>query len=192
MSRAKWIEAGDKNTRFFHTLANIRRRKNQLEQIIIDGAAIEKPNEIKDEAVNYFQNIFKEEFPHRPTFDNLNFRKLSEEDSIALIAPCSREEIDEAVNSCDGQKAPGPDGFNFSFIKSSWEIIKEDIYAMVEEFWMSSRLPRGCNSTFITLIPKVDHPKHLKEFRPISMVGCLYKIVAKSLLVGCKESWTPL
>lgn len=52
---------------------------------------------------------------------------------------------------------------------------------MVNEFWASSSLPKGCNTTYIALIPKCESPKCLKEYRPISMVGFLYKIIAKLL-----------
>lgn len=111
---------------------------------------------------------------HTNNFDLIN-------NNSSLTAPFSREEIDDAVKSCDGQKARGSDGFNFSFIKAAWEVMKEDIYSMVDEFWASCTLQRGCNNAFITLIPKIECPIHFKEFRPISMVGCLYKIVDKLL-----------
>jgi hypothetical protein len=42
-------------------------------------------------------------------------------------------------------------------------------------------LSRGINSTFIALIPKVDNPQRLNDFQPISLVGCLYKILSKVL-----------
>ena len=45
----------------------------------------------------------------------------------------------------------------------------------------NSRLSKGINSTFITLIPKIDNPHRLNDFRPIALVGCLYKILAKLL-----------
>ena len=77
-------------------------------------------------------------------------------------------------------KPPGPDGFNFKFIKSSWDTLKHDIYAMVRKFWASSIIkPKGSNVAYITLIPKVANPKSFKEYLPISMVGCMYKIIAK-------------
>jgi hypothetical protein len=44
---------------------------------------------------------------------------LSIEDNAELIAPFSIEEVKEAVWSCDGNKSPGPDGFNLNFIKNS-------------------------------------------------------------------------
>lgn len=125
-SRARWIKECDRNTKYFHTLASIRRRKNQIERIVIDGECIKKPAEIKKEAAAFFQNIFHEEYVVRPTFNNPGFKKLSAVDSSYLTAPFSRKEIDDAVDSCSSQKAPGPDGYNFLFIKSSWEIIKQD------------------------------------------------------------------
>lgn len=53
---------------------------------------------------------------------------------------------------------------------------------MVEEFWASSSLPHGSNVAFISLIPKKEFPDGFHDYRPISMVGCLYKIFAKLLV----------
>lgn len=103
------------------------------------------------------------------------------EQQASLTEKFTHDEIDSAVASCDVSKAPGPDGFNFRFIKSAWEVIRSDIYDIVEEFWSSSRLPRGCNNVFIALIPKSTSPEGFKDYRPISMVGCVYKIIAKIL-----------
>jgi len=49
------------------------------------------------------------------------------------------------------------------------------------EFHRNGRLLKGINNTFIDLIAKVDNPQSLNEFRPIALVGCLYKILAKIL-----------
>ncbi|GKA76688.1 RNA-directed DNA polymerase, eukaryota, reverse transcriptase zinc-binding domain protein [Tanacetum coccineum] len=46
---------------------------------------------------------------------------------------------------------------------------------------------KGCNSTFIALIPKNPDANMVKDFRPISLIGSIYKIIAKILtnrLVG--------
>lgn len=58
---------------------------------------------------------------------------------------------------------------------------------MVEEFWRSASLPKGCNNTFITLIPKTEKPTSFKDYRPISMIGCLYKIIVKLLTKKLQE-----
>jgi hypothetical protein len=49
------------------------------------------------------------------------------------------------------------------------------------EFHRNGKLTKGVNSTFIALIPKVHNPQGLNDFRPISLVGCMYKALAKVL-----------
>lgn len=51
----------------------------------------------------------------------------------------------------------------------------------MKEFQLDSSLPRGCNASFIALIPKKDNPEHLGEYRPISLVGFLHNIISKCL-----------
>lgn len=97
-------------------------------------------------------------------------------------------EIKEAVWACDGNKSPGPDGYNFGFIKEFWELLKDDLKSLLDEFHATGRWPRGTNSSFITLIPKVDPPLSLNDFRPNSLVGCLYKVVTKILASRIKRA----
>nr|GEU64428.1 RNA-directed DNA polymerase, eukaryota [Tanacetum cinerariifolium] len=54
-------------------------------------------------------------------------------------------------------------------------------------FFTSGNFPKGCNSSFIALIPKIPDAKLVKDFCPISLIGSLYKIIEKTLanrLVG--------
>ena len=89
--------------------------------------------------------------------------------------------------SCDSDKSRSPDGFNFGFIKFCWEEKKGDILRAIHNFEEDGRWPKETNASFISLIPKVDNPQHLNDFRPFSLVGCLYKIVAKILSMRLKK-----
>ena len=51
----------------------------------------------------------------------------------------------------------------------------------MRDFHLNAKLVRGLNSSFVALIPKVKNPTSLSEYRPISLVGSLYKILAKVL-----------
>ncbi|GLU18296.1 hypothetical protein SLE2022_346020 [Rubroshorea leprosula] len=93
----------------------------------------------------------------------------------------SEEEIKATVSSCACDKAPRPDGFNFHFIKSIWSTIEGDVTNFIKELHKNGKLVKGLNASCITLIPKTENPTSLKEFRLISLVGCLYKILAKVL-----------
>ncbi|GJR95801.1 cysteine-rich receptor-like protein kinase [Tanacetum coccineum] len=79
------------------------------------------------------------------------------------------------------RKASGPDGFTFKFIKKNWHLLENDIISYVKHFESSCHTPRGFNSSFITLVPKLDDPIVLGDYRPLSLIGCQYKIIAKVL-----------
>nr|GEZ90615.1 transposon TX1 putative 149 kDa protein [Tanacetum cinerariifolium] len=87
-----------------------------------------------------------------------------------LIGPISMHELKDAVWSCGNNKAPGPDGFTFSLVKRYWKIFKTDILEFVSEFFVTGFIPTGCNSSFITLIPKVINPMGVSDYMPISLI----------------------
>jgi hypothetical protein len=49
--------------------------------------------------------------------DGIAFPMLTSDKVEELTAIFTIEEITAVVKECDGSKSPGPDGFNFSFIK---------------------------------------------------------------------------
>ena len=73
-----------------------------------------------------------------------------------------------------------------------WDVIKDEIYDFVLEFFVSGSSVRHLNVTWVTLIPKVENPASIEDFRPISMVGALYKIISKILSFRLKEVIAPL
>nr|GFB10907.1 RNA-directed DNA polymerase, eukaryota, reverse transcriptase zinc-binding domain protein [Tanacetum cinerariifolium] len=99
----------------------------------------------------------------------------------------SYQEIKRAVWDCGIDKSPEPDGVTFGFIRRYWSLIEKDVVATVQHFFTSGNFPKGCNASFIALIPKIPDAKLVKDFRPISLIRSLYKIIAKILanrLVG--------
>ncbi|KAK2640829.1 hypothetical protein Ddye_022592 [Dipteronia dyeriana] len=86
-----------------------------------------------------------------------------------------------ALANYDGNKAPGPNELNLNFIESHWGNIQEDFVNFVTEFHKNGSVVKDLNRTFISLIPKVNNVESMKNFRPISFVNSMYKILAKVL-----------
>lgn len=63
----------------------------------------------------------------RPKLISPQFKSISMMDAIRLESPISPEEVKNAVWASGSDKAPGPDGFTFEFIKKYWDIISKDI-----------------------------------------------------------------
>ena len=87
----------------------------------------------------------------------------------------------------EGDKALGPDGFSLAFYHHCWEVVDRDVLTAFEEFYQHSKFEKSLNATFITLIPKKNGASNLRDFRPISLVGSVYKILAKVLTNCLKE-----
>jgi len=58
-------------------------------------------------------------------------------------------------------------------------MVGPDIIKVVLYFQEFGYIPRGCNASFITLVPKRESPFSLNDYRLISLVG--YKILSKIL-----------
>lgn len=172
-SRSKWLKEGDENSKYFHRCVKARAAKNSLKAIKVDGGWVDTPVEVRRAVVDYFKIHVAEDKWDRPTLDGVPFDTLSEEDNRALIAPFSLEEIEVVVKESDGNKSPGPDGFNFAFFKEFWYLLKYEIRMMFDQFYANEVLPKSFLSFFVALIPKVNVPLSLKDYRPISLLGSL-------------------
>jgi hypothetical protein len=76
-------------------------------------------------------------------------------------------------------KAPGIDGLHALFFKKCWHILGESLTIEVLDAINQKNIPQGWNDTIIILIPKVDAPEHISQFRPISLCTVLYKVISK-------------
>jgi hypothetical protein len=74
------------------------------------------------------------------------------------------------------------DGFPARFYQRNWGVIKEEVINAVKLFFATGNMPVGVNDTAIVLIPKVDQPETLKDFRPIRLCIVVYKVIAKCMV----------
>ena len=106
---------------------------------------------------------------------------MDESDRLSLEREFAREEIIAALREVEGDKAPGPDGFTITFFQKCWCVIEEDVMAFFANFHSQCVFEKSLNATFLCLIPKKINAINIKDFRPISLVGSLYKLLSKVL-----------
>ncbi|RVW74010.1 Transposon TX1 uncharacterized 149 kDa protein [Vitis vinifera] len=141
------------------TRSNAHRRRNFMAKLRVDGVMLDGEDDIKEAVTNAFQRILEETGEWRLSIDGLVFDSLQLADSEALETPFSEEEVLVALSNLSGDKAPGPDGFSLAFWQQCWDFVKLE--------------KGGANDP--------------KDFRPISLVGGLYKLLAKVLANRLKK-----
>ncbi|RVX21642.1 hypothetical protein CK203_002122 [Vitis vinifera] len=111
LSRELWLKEEDKNTGFFHRMANAHRRNNSLDRIKINRVWLAEEHE------------------------GLHLQHLNLNEAEALELPFIEEEIHFALVEMNGDKAPSPDGFIVAFCQFCWDFVKEEIVDLFKEFF---------------------------------------------------------
>ncbi|KAL6349758.1 hypothetical protein AAG906_001645 [Vitis piasezkii] len=181
LSREVWLKEGDKNTGFFHRMANAHRNNNTLDRVKIDGVWLEEDQEVREGIANAFHQRLSEEVGWKADIEGIQLDRISHQEAESLEIPFSENEVHSALMDMSGDKAPGPDGFTMAFWQSSWDFVKEEILEMFKEFHEQGSFLKSLNNTFLVLIPKKGGADDLGDFRPISLLGGLYKLMAKVL-----------
>ncbi|CAL1358518.1 unnamed protein product [Linum trigynum] len=180
-SRDNWINNGDSNTPFFHSSTIARRRRNKILKLQNnEGAWIEDQDTLQKMSRDFYIELFTAETDTAQNFC-ADFR-IPEANSLSRLASVPTvEEIRSIIRNMGSLKAPGKDGFHAIFYKRCWNTIQAELRDFIARCFQEPKSIRRCNSTLLTLLPKVDSPSNMPQFRPIGLCNVSYKIVAKCL-----------
>ena len=172
----KWVKEGDCNSKFFHKMANCRRNRKYIKEL-----ENERGLSITEEILLYFEKLYASPTGESWSVEGLDWSPISKESALRLDSPFTEEEISKAIFQLDRDKAPGPDGFTVAVFQDCWDVIKEDLVRVFAEFHRSGIINQSTNAFFIVILPKKSLTKKISDFRPISFITSLYKIIVKVL-----------
>jgi hypothetical protein len=99
-----------------------------------------------------------------------------------LDAPFTHEEIAAVIKDMPPEKSPGPDGYIGIFYKKCWPIIKEDLTQAIFSFYLHRTAKLNLvNEANIVLLPKNQVAATISDYRPISLINSVAKIITKIL-----------
>ncbi|XP_075074369.1 uncharacterized protein LOC142161975 [Nicotiana tabacum] len=138
-SRAHWIACRDSNSKYFHAQLKLRTNTNTINSIYTDlGDKVSNHILVEEEFVKFFRKLLGEnnttcECPNSEVIRQgpcLNMQQ--KEDLIKVV---TRDEILQAIKDMPHDKAPGVDGFPIEFFTRHWQVVGDDIYEVVKDFF---------------------------------------------------------
>jgi hypothetical protein len=87
---------------------------------------------------------------------------LKEQGNQDLFSEVTEKEIKETLQIFHKNKIPRPDGWTIEFFRGFFDLIDTDMLKVIEESQTNGRIHGPFNTTFISLIPKVNYPAHLQ------------------------------
>ena len=160
-SKSFWYQNGDRNTRFFHTLASQRRQKNRIMGLEDNSGVWQRSDEdIQSIVLNYFSSIYQSDQPSQFSLviDAIE-KRVTDEMNDSLLKEFQPDEVQLALHQMHPTKSPGPDGMPPLFFQKYWSIIGQDVIDCVLNILNTSEMPLKLNDTYICLIPKTKIPK---------------------------------
>ncbi|KAK3532132.1 hypothetical protein QTP86_008571 [Hemibagrus guttatus] len=137
--------------------------------------------------LDFYQDLYRSE--HRDSKELLDtfyqgLPKVSSEDNAALEGLLVLKELQVALNTMPGGKAPGIDSLPVEFYKFFWKELGEDLLEVLEESCRERCLPLSSRRAVITLLPKKGDLQDIKNWRPVSLLCTDYKVMSK-VLANC-------
>ena len=107
--------------------------------------------------------------------------KLKPEQKIELENDLTIEELDKSIDEANLKSAPGADGFSNKFIKKFWHLFRAPLMRLAAFCYDRNSLTDSFRNANIRLIPKKGNLKLLKNWRPISLLNCFYKVISRAI-----------
>ncbi|XP_050233348.1 uncharacterized protein LOC126681836 [Mercurialis annua] len=130
-------------------------RNNYICSIQSDDTFYTEPNDIKSHIREFYRRLYSKGDKIQFDISRLHFNCLSAAEGDSLVMAFSEKEIFDALCSCGEKKAP--------------------------DFFRFNTLPKGINTSFMVLVPKVAGSANIKDYRPTSLVNGFFKLLSKTL-----------
>ena len=184
-SQINWTVQGDRNTLFFYLFTFVRRKRNGI------TAIKNRVGEwlVEENIANYIQRRFEDIYSTSQTFSSRLISPSSQWQEVlpnevrdSLGYEVSVEELKAALWSMKVFKAPSLDGLHARFFQRFWLIVGDFVVKEIQKIFKAKIVLKVLNRTHIALIPKVQGPELLNNYKPISLCNSVYKIITKVIM----------
>ncbi|XP_074299355.1 uncharacterized protein LOC141630432 [Silene latifolia] len=190
-SAMKFVQLRSSRLQLLHTQRQYWIQRSKFTSEILDGFPTKfLYNRVKQQIVNYFKALLCRTTPQEsnvlldhihPLLDGLHLPRLSPLECSILQVPFTEHDVLRALKGMDGSKSSGPDGITPKFFQVFWPQIGYMVTSAILRFLNSGVMLKEWNNTLIVLIPKVDKPELVSQYRPISLCNVLYRLASKCL-----------
>ncbi len=156
-----------------------------------NGEPFEDPNERDTYIRNYYADTYKK-IPNDGNNSTIgNFlgnivdhpevlaSKLGDDEREQLEQEISIVEFDLALEKAKLNTSPGIDSISNRFIKNFWYIFRVPLFEYAKCCYNKGTLTENFRCAKIRLIPKKGDTNLLKNWRPISLLNCFYKLISR-------------
>ena len=140
-SEAKWLEKGEKPTKYFFNLEKNNYEKKLIREVKLEnGEVISSVAQVNKEIENFYGKLYTSKISGNNTGDvsehnhnihkfteGLNIPQLNVEEQESLEKDLTFEELKDVLTSFADNKSPGEDGFTKEFYEVFFDLLWKDL-----------------------------------------------------------------
>ena len=185
-SREKWMEEGEKSTKYFLGLEKRNGKRKEVDCLESKGKTITDKEKILYKLHGYYYNLYKNrdvknDFEYEYYLHNIDIQRLNDNEALSCEGDVTEKECAEALARMNNNKSPGSDGLTVEFYKCFWSKIKDMLINSLNEGHRKQQLSPSQNMAVLALLFKKGNKNSLHNWRPISILNVDYKILAQVL-----------
>lgn len=194
-ARCRWFNEGEKNTKYFLNLEKRHHKEGAISQLKqADESFVTTDKEILYQCETFYRELYRskidtcdDKYDHI-FFEDSTHKKLNQDEKDVCEGPLTKEECLKALNEMKCNKTPGSDGLPAEFYRIFWNDISDYLLNSFHYAYLRGQFSVSQKRGIIKLIPKKDTELYfVKNWRPISLLNCDYKIAAKAIAIRLKR-----
>lgn len=192
-SRVRWIQEGEKNTKYFLGLEKVRAKEKVMESVKdVTGDIVTGQENVSKVQTEYFKSLYKKKVARDNMSQNIqtfltNTRTptLTDVQKKYCDQTLSVQEVTDVLKGLKNGSCPGADGLPVEFYKVFWSRIVKFVLSSFNAAFVAGNMSSSQRKAVITLIHKgKELPRNeMNNWRPISLTNADYKLLAKTLAV---------
>ena len=188
MSLCKDYEEAEKCSKCFFPLEKYRGKQKTISRIkCADSSFTSDQKIILNECRLFYKNLYSVNSQVDPTafpffYQGGTIPQLTEEQKSMCDARLTVDELFKTLKAFKSNKSPGIDGITAEFYIAFWTQIKEKLFLVYCDSFISGILPECLRTGVITLLEKKGKDRlDIANWRPITLLGIDYKLLTKTL-----------
>ena len=188
MTAARWVALGDRMNKDFFAAHRERPSGTTLRAVLDDTGQLQThPDRVLETTTAYYEALFSADpstpqvHEARATVWSHTRRTVTADMAHSLCLDFIEQELREAVDALQLGSCLGDDGLTRQFFTLHWDIVSGPMLRGLQEIFDTGTMPRSLCSGLISLVPKGGDGTSLRQWRPITLLPTVYKILAHML-----------